>query len=97
MARTIKASKTQHFQIKLISKKTSEILLRDEMFQQKVLHKLLGNTSFDDKDLKLVETNIERIRELRDASAEREKKRVRERDKVATKLFAIITHLVCRQ
>ena len=82
MATTIEGSRSKLFKIRLLSQITTNILLSNKTFRRKVLGELGGNDTFDGEDYEVVEFNVERIRQLREANEEKERKRVRERDKV---------------
>ena len=78
IAENPQGSRSQQFKVKLLSTVTTNILLSNKSFRKK----LFGNDSFEEADYEMVEFNVERIRELREANEEKERKRVRERDKV---------------
>ena len=88
VATTIEGSRSKLFKIRLLSQITTNILLSNKTFRRKVLGELGGNDTFDGEDYEVVEFNVERIRQLREANEEKERKRVRERDKVG-KYFRI--------
>ena len=81
-ATTIEGSGSKLFKIKLLSQIRTNVLLSNKTFRRKVLAELVGNDTFDGEDYDVVEFNVERIRQLREANEEKERKRVRERDKV---------------
>ena len=81
-ATTIKGSFSGFFTIKLLSKTTTNNLLSNSSFKKQILFDIFGNKTLDEEGKKMVEINVEKIRKLREANEEKERKRVRERDKV---------------
>merc|ERR1711892_1034150 len=77
MATTIEGSQSKLFKIKLLSQITTNILLSNKSFRNKVFGDLIGNDTVDAEDYHMVEFNVERIRQLRQANEEKERKRVR--------------------